>query len=166
LSLALGVGANSVIFTALDAALWKPLSVADPHSLVRIAITRANRDDTDQAPAALADSLSNVGVFSDVITMTSDGLSFSYDDRAERVVGQVVSPNFFTALGVAPIIGEGFAPEVRAGHWAPEVVLSYRFWKRRFAGDPSVIGRTVRLNASPFTIVGVSAPAFYDVTRG
>src|SRR5262249_44837502 len=107
-----------------------------------------------------------VGVFSDVITMTSDGLSFSYDDRAERVVGQVVSPNFFTALGVAPIIGEGFAPEVRAGHWAPEVVLSYRFWKRRFAGDPSVIGRTVRLNASPFTIVGVSAPAFYDVTRG
>ena len=96
----------------------------------------------------------------------SDGLSFSYDDRAERITGEAVSPNFFTALGVAPILGQGFTPETRAGRWAPEVVLSYRFWKRRFAGDPGVIGRIIQLNTHPFTIVGVSSPAFFDLNRG
>jgi predicted permease len=166
LSLALGIGANSVIFTALDAVLWKPLPVADPDSLVRFAITRANRDDTNGAPTAFAEGLANAGVFTDVITQTGDGLSFSDGDRAERVVGEVVSANFFPALGVAPILGQGFTPEVRAGHWAPEVVLSYRFWKQRFSGDPGVIGRTVHLNTYPFTIVGVSSPTFFDVRRG
>jgi putative ABC transport system permease protein len=166
LSLAIGIGANSVIFTALDAALWKPLPVADPDSLVRFATSRANRDDTSGVPSAFADGLAKSGVLTDVITQTSDGLSFSYGDRAERIVGEVVSPNFFPALGVAPILGQGFTPEVRAGRWAPEVVLSYRFWKRRFAGAPDVIGRTVHLNTYPFTIVGVSSPAFFDLTRG
>jgi putative ABC transport system permease protein len=166
LSLALGIGANSAIFTALDAVLWKPLPVADPHSLVRLAVTRANRDETDFVPAAFADGLSNAGIFADVITLVSDGLSFSYDNRAERIIGEVVSPNFFTALGVAPYLGLGFTPEVRAGHWSPEVVLSYRFWQRRFAGDSSVIGRTVQLNSYPFTVVGISPPEFFSVFRG
>jgi predicted permease len=166
LSLALGIGANSAIFTALDAVLWKPLPVADPHSLVRLAITRANRGETDMVPAAFADGLSKAGVFADVITLVGDGLSFSYDNRAERIIGEVVSPNFFTALGVAPALGLGFTPEVRAGRWAPEVVLSYRFWRRRFAGAASVIGRTVQLNGYPFTVVGVSPPEFFSVRRG
>jgi predicted permease len=166
LSLAIGIGANSVIFTALDAALWKPLPVADPDSLVSFEVTRANHNDADWIPTAFADGLANSGVFTDIITQTADGLSFSYGDRAERIVGEAVSPNFFPAIGVVPILGQGFTPEVRAGRWAPEVVLSYRFWKRRFAGDPSVIGRTIHLNTYPFTIVGVSSPAFFDLTRG
>src|SRR5262245_33090924 len=166
LSLALGIGANAAIFTALDAVLWKPLPVADPYSLVRLAITRANRGETDFVPAAFADGLSKAGIFADVITLISDGLSFSYDNRAERIIGEVVSPNFFTALGVAPALGLGFTPEVRAGRWAPEVVLSHRFWRRRFAGDASVIGRTVQLNGYPFTVVGVSPPEFFSVQRG
>jgi predicted permease len=166
LSLALGIGANSAIFTALDAVLWKPLPVRDPDSLVRLAITRVNGSDVGGVPAALADQLSEAGVFSDLITHISDGLSFSADDRAERIFGEVVSPNFFTALGIAPVLGLGFTPEVRAGRWAPEVVLSYRFWRRRFAGDPGVIGRTIQLNTYPFIVVGVSPPAFFSLTRG
>ncbi|MGH9764222.1 MAG: hypothetical protein ACREDR_38965, partial [Blastocatellia bacterium] len=68
-------------------------------------------------------------------------MSFSYgDSRAERVVGEVVSPDFFSFLGVQPFLGQGFSQDVREGHWAAEVVLSYRFWQRRFGGDPSVLG--------------------------
>jgi len=166
LSLALGIGANAAIFTALDEVLWKPLPVADPHSLVRLAITRGNRGESSMVPAAFADRLSKADVFAGVITWTVDGLSFTYDDRAERIGGEVVSPNFFTALGVAPYLGMGFSPEVRAGRWSPEVVLSHRFWRRRFAGDAGVIGQTVRINGYPFTVVGVSPPGFFSFLRG
>jgi putative ABC transport system permease protein len=166
LSLALGIGASAAIFTALDEMLWKPLPVADPHSLVRLAITRGNRGETSMVPAALADDLSKAEVFADVVTWTVDGLSFTYDDRAERISGEVVAPNFFTALGVAPYLGMGFSPEVRAGRWSPEVVLSHRFWRRRFAGDAGVIGRTVQINGYPFTVVGVSPPGFLSFLRG
>jgi predicted permease len=165
LSLALGIGANTAIFTALDEVLWKPLPVEDPQSLVRLGFTRKNRNEIAMVPAAFADSLSRADIFADVITLTMDGVSFTYDDRAERISGEIVSPNFFTALGVAPYLGVGFSPEVRAGHWSPEVVLSYRFWLRRFAGDAGVIGRTVRVNSYPFTVVGVSPPGF-SVWRG
>src|SRR5262245_829115 len=82
LSLALGIGANTAIFTALDEVLWKPLPVADPHSLVRLAVTRGNRGQTEMVPAAFADGLSKAGIFADVITLTMDGVSFSYDARA------------------------------------------------------------------------------------
>jgi predicted permease len=166
LSLALGIGANSAIFTTLDAVLWKPLPVRDPDSLVRLATTPVNHSDEGGVPAALADQLSKAGVFSDLITSVWDGLSFSYDDRAERIIGEVVSPNYFMALGIVPALGLGFTPEVRAGRWAPEVVLSYRFWQRRFAGDLGVIGRTIQLNTYSFTVVGVSPPAFFSLTRG
>jgi hypothetical protein len=78
----------------------------------------------------------------------------------------VVSPNFFTFLGITPAIGRGLASDARAHQWAPEAVISYRFWQSRFDGDPGVIGRTIHLNTYPFTIVGVSPDSFFDVTRG
>jgi predicted permease len=105
-------------------------------------------------------------MFNGAIADTSDGLSFTYDGRAERILGAVVSPNYFTFLGVNTAIGQPFSRSVRDGHWAAEAVLSYRFWRNRFGGDPSVIGRVIHLNTYPFTIVGVSAPSFYDLTRG
>jgi macrolide transport system ATP-binding/permease protein len=157
-SLAAGIGANSAIFAALDAVLWKPLPVADPHSLVRFS--------PGALPLAYVDQLRRSGIFADLITTAEDGLSFAYDDRAERIEGQVVSPNFFTFLGIEPILGQGFTADVRAGVWSPEAVLSYRFWKRRFGGDPGVVGRIIHLNAYPFTIVGVSPPPFFDLTQG
>ena len=104
--------------------------------------------------------------FEGVSVTSADGLSFSYDDRAERVQGEVVSGNYFDVLGVRPIIGQPFTSEVRSGHWAAEAVLCYSFWQRRFGGDPGVIGRTIRLNTYPFTIAGVSPPGFLGLGRG
>jgi macrolide transport system ATP-binding/permease protein len=168
LSLALGIGATSAIFTALDAALWRPLPIADPDSLVSLSVWRADGY-ADVVPRGFLDQLEEAGTFRDIIQTRDDGLSFMSDGdgaRAERIVGEAVTPNYFTALGVQPILGAGFSPGVQRGEWAAEAVLSYRFWMRRFAGDPTVIGRTIRLNTYPFTIVGVSPPAFSGLARG
>src|SRR5437868_5954845 len=132
LSLALGIGANSAIFTALDAVLWKPLPVSRPQSLVILSATREGRRNTGDFELALADRLQRAGVFPDIVVIGADGLSFSAGDRAERIVGQTVSPNFFDFVGVPLILGRGFTRSVDAGPWVPEVVLSYRFWQRRF----------------------------------
>jgi predicted permease len=166
LTLALGIGANAAIFNTANAVLWRTLPVADPQSLVRLVAVRQDRE-SNSLPVSAAEELRRTGIFSDVITRTDDGLSFSYSgSSAERVLGEVVSPNFFTFLGVEPVLGQGFSVVVQKGQWAPEVVLSYRFWQRRFGGDPHVLGQSIRLNNYPFTIVGVSPPDFYGLVAG
>jgi predicted permease len=167
-SLALGIGANSAIFSAANAVLWRTLPVADPQRLVQMTAIRPNGDDRRYLPVGLAEEWArNTGVFSDVVTVSGDGLSFSMEGgRAERIMGDTTSPNYFAALGIKPILGQGYSEQVREGHWAAEVVLSYRFWQQRFGGDPNVLGRTIRLNDYPFTIVGVSPPSFYSLEVG
>jgi hypothetical protein len=166
LSLALGIGGTSAIYSALDAVLWKPLPVENPGTLVAFSVTRQSGDPMNLLPAAFVSQLRASRLFAGVTIITDDGLSFSYDGRAERILGEVVSPGYFEVLGVPPILGQAFTPEVRRGHWAPEAVLSYHFWKRRFGGDPTIVGRTIRLNTYPFTIVGVSPPSFSGLVRG
>jgi len=100
LSLALGIGANSAIFTALDTVMWRDLPVADPASLVKLSVLRENNVGPFDLPAEFVRQVQESGIFSDVITRpNADGLSFTYDDRAERIIGEAVSPNYFTALG-------------------------------------------------------------------
>ena len=167
LTLALGIGANAAIFNTANAALWRTLPVADPQSLVRLVAVRQDHRESNSLPVGVAEELRRSGIFSDVITRTDDGLSFSYNGSgAERVVGEVVSPNFFAFLGIRPALGQGFSVGVQKGQWAPEVVLSYRFWQRRFGSDPHVLGHSIRLNNYPFTIVGVSPQDFYSLVVG
>ena len=167
LTLALGIGANAAIFNTANAALWRTLPVADPQSLVRLIAVRQDHRESNILPVGVAEELRRSGIFSDVITRTDDGLSFSYNGSgAERVVGEVVSPNFFAFLGVRPVHGQGFSVGVQKGQWAPEVVLSYRFSQRRFGSDPQVLGHNIRLNNYPLAIVGVSPPDFYSLVVG
>src|SRR6185369_2369768 len=98
LSLALGIGANTAIFTALDVALWRPLAVADPQTLVRFSISRLNRGDRGSLPAEFTNDVSRAGIFSDTLSFSGDGFTFAADGRAERIQGEVVSPNFFAML--------------------------------------------------------------------
>src|SRR5262245_47561293 len=129
LSLAIGIGANTAIFSALDAVLWKPLPVKEPDTLVQLSITRKAGGSGYAVPAEFVRQIQASALFSDVLTATADGLSFSYDDRAERVMGEAVSPNYFAMLGVQPILGQPFTPPVQQGNWAAEAVLSYNFWR-------------------------------------
>ena len=168
LMLALGIGANAAIFNTANAVLWRTLPVADPQSLVLLMAVRQDRTEHESLPIGIAEELRRSrSIFSDVITRSDDGLSFSYKGgAAERVVGEVVSPNFFDSLGIRPALGQGFSAAVQKGQWAPEVVLSYRFWQRRFGSDPHVLGQSIRLNDYPFTIVGVSPEDFYSLVVG
>jgi predicted permease len=168
LMLALGIGANAAIFNTANAVLWRKLPVADPQSLVRLIAVRQDRTEHESIPIGIAEELRRSrNIFSDVITRSDDGLSFSYKGgAAERVVGEVVSPDFFDSLGIRPALGQGFSAAVLKGQWAPEVVLSYRFWQRRFGSDPHVLGQSIRLNDYPFTIVGVSPEDFYSLVVG
>jgi len=166
-SLALGIGANSAIFTAADAFLWRPLPVKDPGSLVQLSVTRERPSDARSIPAPFIDELRKSStVFSGVTDAVADGLSFSVGGPAERIVREAVAPNFFNFLGVPATLGRFFSAEVQRGQWAAETVLSHRYWKSRFAGDERVIGRTVRLNKFPFTIVGVAPDGFSGLDVG
>ena len=166
LSIALGIGSASAMYAALDAVLWKPLPIKDPERLVTFTMLRDGGGKRNGIPLPFAAELSRSNLLTGLSIDTADGLSLTYDGRAERVVGEVTSPNYFDLLGVKIFLGQGFTPGLRSGHWAPEAVLSYGYWMRRFGGDPSVLGRTIHLNTYPFTIVGVTGPEFTGLERG
>jgi predicted permease len=168
LSLALGIGATSTIYTAVDAVLWKPLPVEKPEQLVNFSVVQQTKEPSHSLPVAFISQLQRAGIFAGVTAEGDDGLSFSYSgsSRAERIMGEVASPNYFEVLGIKPFLGQGFSAKVRSGKWAPEAVLSYSFWKRRFGGDPKVLGHTIYLNTYPFEIVGVSSPSILGMERG
>lgn len=165
-SLALGIGANSAMFTAVDTLLFRPLPAKDPNQFVTVVAVDATGHDRNTFPRTFADNLRRSNAFSDVVGTVSDGLTFTSGGSAERILGEAVTPNFFTALGVSPVIGQPFTSAVRDGTWLPEAILSYSFWKAHFGGDPHVLGRIIRLNTYPFTVVGVSPSSFFDVYQG
>jgi predicted permease len=165
LALALGIGANTTMFSTLESVLWRPLPVEAPEQLVRVSISLVRGGTETDVPFSFARRLRDSGVFAGLVDTGADGLSFSDGGRAERIVAEFVSADYFAVLGVKPLLGQSFSPEVRAGKWAPETVISCNFWKRRFGGDPGVIGRSIELNRVPFTIVGVSPPAFFGLVR-
>ena len=167
LSLALGIGANTAIFSVTDALFWKLLPVKDPRQLVWIVATNGKERQVHWLPDEIFRQGHNGNqVFSGILTKADDGLSFTVDDRTERVMGEVVSGDFFSVLGVNASVGRLFSEQIVNGSWAPEAVLSYDFWMRRFGGDAHVVGKTIQLNGYPFTVVGVSAAGFFGLDVG
>jgi predicted permease len=165
-SLALGIGANTAIFTLLDQLLLRLLPVRHPEQLVMIWTTEphmgSNRGTHMASYPMYQDFQQQAQAFSYVFCRRETSLSVSYGGQTERIDGELVSGNYFQALGVKPALGRVFAPEqddrVYKGH--PVVVLSYPYWVTRFAADPGVIGRKMLVNNYPMTIVGVSAAGF------
>jgi predicted permease len=165
-SLALGIGANTAIFTLMDQLMLRLLPVRDPQQLVLISSTGphigSNRGTRASSYPMYQDFQQKAPAFSYVFCRLNTALSISFGGETERVDGELVSGNYFQALGVQPALGRVFSPEqddrVYKGH--PSVVLSYQYWATRFASDPSVLGRKILVNNYPMTIVGVSAPGF------
>lgn len=166
LSLALGIGANTAIFTLLDQLLLRLLPVQQPEQLVMIWSTGPHMGN-NRGPRAASypmyqDFQKQAKAFSQVFCRFQTSLSLSFSGRTERVEGELVSGNYFQALGVKPALGRLFNPEeddrVYKGH--PVAVLSYQYWMSRFAGDPNIIGQKMIIDDYPMTVVGVSAPGF------
>ncbi len=170
LSLALGIGANTAVFTLLDQVLLRLLPVRNPGQLVQLKETGAfhgsNTGINSLSYPLYKDFSEQNQVFSGMFCRHSLPFSVSFQGRSERATGELVSGSYFPVLGLRPALGKLFTPvEDRARGGAPLAVLSYDYWKTRFAGDPSVIGRQILINNHQFTITGVAPKGFDGVEK-
>ena len=171
LTLALGIGANTAIFSLTDQVLLRMLPVKAPEQLVVLDGPGAFRGRTFNSPTfsypIYRDFRDQSTVFDGVIARFPAPLTLLVNGQAERVSGELVTGNYFDVLGVHAHIGRALTPDddrTPGGH--PVAVLSHNFWMRRFAGDPSVLNRTVSLNGLPMTIVGVAPAGFFGIVVG
>ncbi|HEV7505087.1 MAG TPA: ABC transporter permease [Thermoanaerobaculia bacterium] len=162
LCLAIGIGANTTIFSVVNAVLLRPFPFADPDRIVAIHETQP-KNDVDRAGLSYLDyrDLREQSTsFAQTAAYTGRSITFSDSDEPERVVGGAISASLFPLLGVKPALGRHFREdEDQPG--APRVVLlSDEIWKRRFNGDPAIVGKTLLINAAAHTVVGVMPPRF------
>ena len=167
LSLALGIGANTAIFTLTDQLLLRLLPVHDPGQLVLLSAIRqhyGNNAGWNRISYPMyQDFRDRNQVFSKMFCLREVAMSVSYGGRTERISGEVDSGNYFPVLGVGAALGLLFTAEddkVQDGQ--PVAVMSIGYWQRRFAGDPGVIGRKLVVNGYPYTVVGVSQAGFSE----
>jgi hypothetical protein len=162
-SLALGIGANTAIFSIVNAYLLRPMPVDSPDRLVAIYLTAprwGNGISGFSYPDLLDYRKQDTGL-SDLMGSAGIALSMTDGEKPELVWGEVVTGNYFSGLGVHPVVGRGFLPEEdRAPGERPVCVLNYNFWQRHFQGDPKVVGRTIKINDHAFTVVGVAPHGF------
>ena len=162
ISLALGIGANTAIFSLVNTVLLRPLPVKEPSQLIEVYGALHNGADfTIQSYLNYKDYRDRNNVFSGLFVYRIVVSSLSHNGSNERAWGFLASGNYFNVLGVKPILGRGFLPEedqTPGSH--PVAVLSYACWQHRFAGDPSIVGRTILLNNHTFTIIGVAPKGF------
>jgi len=163
LSLGLGIGANTAIFSLLDRVLLKMLPVREPQQLVIF-----QRRDTAFTYNQYRRLRDGSPLLSGVLAYSPVRLSLSFDGGMEPSGGgQIVTGNYFSVLGVNAIIGRVITSEddlVPGGH--PVAVISYGFWKRRLAMDPGILNRKIRIGGTPFTIIGVTPPEFFGTEVG
>jgi len=171
LSLALGIGANTAIFTLLDQVLLRQLPVRHPEELVQLKRSGAvygdtYGDDTYSYPM-YRDFRDRNQVFSGMLGQFPVTLSVAFGSHTERVEGELVSGNYFDVLGVGAALGRTLVPQddvKPGGH--PLAVLAYDYWQSRFSGDPQIVGRTVTVDGLLLTVVGVSQKGFDGITLG
>jgi predicted permease len=161
LSLGVGIGFNTAIFAVVDALLLRPLPVREPSRLVDIYTSGADGDtfSSNSLPDIL-DYQQNKDVFADVAAYSPMFAGVSRGDRSRLVLGEVVTGNYFSVLGVAPRLGRTFQPEDDAPSAARTVVLSNRYWQREFGADPGALGQTLRIHGQQFTVIGVLEDEF------
>jgi putative ABC transport system permease protein len=160
LTLALGIGANTAVFSIVYSALLQPLPYRDASRLMVLNETTPNVGVVSVSYPNFVDWQAQSHTFSQMAAMDAVSFNLSGVTEPESVSGLAVSPNFLAMMGVHPIIGRDFEAAEENQGTAPVAILSYSLWQRRFAGDASVLGRTIVLDGRDFTIVGVLPSAF------
>lgn len=167
ISLALGIGANTAVFSVVNAVLLKSLPFNQPETLVLIWGDSGNEDRLKQrnqlSATDVADFRNQATSFEDVSTFTGWNPIMSGDNEAERVPAIQVGDGFFKVMRGTPLLGRVFVPEEQEEGKDFVIVLSYGLWQRRYNSDPTVVGKTVLLNSRPYTIVGVMGPDFHPL---
>ena len=171
LSLALGIGANTAIFSLMDKLLLESLPVENPRELVLLNPQGFQNGwtagDMMWSYAAYAGIRDAQRVFTGVLAERAETVNLTLNNATQRATARIVSGNYFAVLGVRPLVGRVFSDEddrVRGGH--PLAVISYGFWVEQFGSRPDVLGQTIRINRHPFTIIGVSEKGFSGLEIG
>lgn len=165
-ALALGIGANTAIFSAVDAVLLRALPYGDAS---RLAIVWEDASfigfaHNTPAPANYVDWRAQNKVFTDMAAFRYRVEALTGDQRPEQVVGGAVTPNFFNVLEAKPMLGRVWTAEEDAAA-SPSVVISYALWRERFSGDPNIVGKTILMNGQGTTVIGVMPQGFYFPVR-
>jgi predicted permease len=173
LSLTLGLGANTTIFTFVNALLLRPPAIADAGHLVEVMEHNAKASGIEAYMPFSYPGYVNLRDHNHTLSgfAAFDGdprtVSWSHDGQGQMVYGQLVSSNFFSLLGVEPSFGRFFETnEDQGGHGAPTAVISHSFWERQLGGDRSVIGHALVFNGASYTVVGVAPPSFTGILIG
>ena len=160
--LALGIGVNTAVFSMANALLLRPLPFPEPDRVVMLYTARPRHgvDERMLSYAELEDVRARSRTLGEVAGMYGQYFNIAGEHETERVEGQAVTPNLLPMIGVRPMLGRHFRAEEGMPGAAPVVLLSYDLWRRRFGGDPAIVGAKAMLNGAPRTVVGVMPPRF------
>ena len=162
LTLAIGIGANTAIFSVVYASLLSPLPYPNPDQLVMVWSDKANGPRNTVSVADYLEWKRQNTVFQDMVAWTGGTFSLSVEGHPEAVQARVTTPGFFTIQGIPLALGRDFLPEEGTVGNEHRVIMTDGLWHRRFGGDPNIIGQQVRLNGEPYKAVGVLAPGMPD----
>jgi putative ABC transport system permease protein len=162
ITLALGIGANTCIFSVVNAVLLRPLPYKNPEQIVRLWEDPSGKglDQNPVAPGNFADWRRQNTVFQEIAAFIAASCNVTGGERPERIEGARVSPSFFPLLGVTPMLGRTFLPEEEQPGDGRVVVLSQAVWQRRFGSDPNLIGKTLKLDGESHTVIGILPSQF------
>lgn len=164
ITLALGIGASTAIFSVVDALLVRPLPVRDPATLVQITTNGASGSANYPWFKTVAE---RADVFSDVVAIRHNLFKVQVGETIDLIPGHFVTGNYHQALGIGAVLGRTLLPEDQTDAGSrPVAVISHAYWQRRFGGDPAVLGRSILVDRAPYTIIGVTPPAFFGVQVG
>lgn len=157
-TLALGIGANTAIFTVVNAVLLRPLPYEDSNRLVWFWENQPDFPRGNLSPADFLDYQAQSGAFEQIAAYRQMDFTLTGDRQPEQIRGLIVSANYFSLLGIAPAVGRVFEPDDGRAGAQRVAVVSHGFWQRRFAADPNLIGKALTLSGQTVTIVGVAPP--------
>jgi len=164
ISLALGIGVNTAVFSVINAVVLQPWPITDPASVIAVYTSEEGNDQIDYAPASYPDYVDyreRNETFSGVAAYAMRPMTLGDAGQSDLILGEIVSGNYFEVMGVRPALGRGFLPaEDAAVGSGPVAVLGHQAWQRRFAGDPTILGRSIEINGHAVTIVGVAPEGF------
>ncbi len=169
LALALGIGANTAMFSVIDAALLRPLRYERPDRLLLVWEKDSQGQTYGASPANLLDWRSRSKTLTGFAGWQNRGFVYTGGDRPERLNGASVTANLFETIGAKPLLGRTFIPEEdgveRQTPPSKVAVVSHQLWRENFGADPAILSKTLRLNGQPYSIVGVMPPDFYFLSK-
>lgn len=163
---ALGIGANSAIFTFVDATLLRPASFDRPDQVVSVYQDSDDGEPNSSSFPAYRDMAAYEEIFAEAVAIMPFGATLVQDDGVERLAAEWVTSNYFTFLGLQPTLGRNFEPADQADGGGAVAIISHAMWQERFGSDPGVLGETLRINGAPVTIVGVGPNGYSGVLPG